>query len=190
MFPTTHDIVPETLDFCLEVLGNLLAAGNNVLVVSKPHLVCVRALCGRFAALATPNPNDSNLRLRFTIGSDNDEVLHFWEPGAPSFQERLECLQLAHSRGFSTSISMEPLLDPANAVALVRRLLPFVTDALWLGLMNRAAERCVFETPEQATRLRDLLAAYKSPVLEEIREALKSEPKVRWKYEMRRRLGL
>lgn len=101
MFPTTHDIVPGTLEFCLTALGNLLKAGNRVLVVSKPHLECVKAIGERFADYVTPSPNDSVLELRFTIGTDNERLLKFWE-NAPSFEERFQCLKYAFERGFAT----------------------------------------------------------------------------------------
>src|SRR5271157_6268802 len=42
MFPSSHDITPVTLDHCIEFLDMLLSAGNNVLLVSKPHLECVK----------------------------------------------------------------------------------------------------------------------------------------------------
>ena len=42
MFPTSHDITPGNIDACLVVLKKLLAAGNDVLLVSKPHLECIR----------------------------------------------------------------------------------------------------------------------------------------------------
>ena len=42
MFPSSHDITPNNLDACLTVLKNLLVVGNRVLVVSKPHLECIK----------------------------------------------------------------------------------------------------------------------------------------------------
>jgi Phage integrase family len=48
MFPSTHDITPYYLPTYIKTLDNLLKAGNNVLIVSKPHLECVQELCGTF----------------------------------------------------------------------------------------------------------------------------------------------
>ena len=45
MFPTTHDLTPEVLPVALTVLRNLLAAGNQVLIVSKPHRAVIRTIC-------------------------------------------------------------------------------------------------------------------------------------------------
>lgn len=86
MFPTQHDIVPATLDACLIVLGKLLVVGNEVLVVSKPHLPCIKAICEKFSA------HKNKLIFRFTIGATDDAILSFWEPGAPLFSERLGVL--------------------------------------------------------------------------------------------------
>ena len=39
MFPSSHDITPEHLDKSITMIANILKSGNQVLVVSKPHLV-------------------------------------------------------------------------------------------------------------------------------------------------------
>lgn len=45
MFPTAHDITPDNIDASVLVLRRMLAAGNDVLIVSKPHAKCVRRIC-------------------------------------------------------------------------------------------------------------------------------------------------
>jgi len=45
MFPSSHDISPNNLDLSLSVLNNLLQGGNEVLVVTKPHLEVVEKIC-------------------------------------------------------------------------------------------------------------------------------------------------
>jgi DNA repair photolyase len=137
MFPTAHDIVPEILDDCVTVLKKVLAVGNTVLVVSKPHLECVERL------LEELSPWKGQVTFRFTIGSDDDEILSLWEPGAPGFNERLSCLKLAFEDGWTTSVSAEPMLDPDNIDRLVEKLAPFVSETLWIGKMNKMRNRCV-----------------------------------------------
>jgi hypothetical protein len=44
-FPSSHDIFPEILDPYLFVLGKLLRAGNEVLIVTKPNIECISAIC-------------------------------------------------------------------------------------------------------------------------------------------------
>ncbi len=51
MFPTAHDITPDNFDHCLIVLSNMLKSGNNVLVVSKPHLAPFLSIMAFVAAV-------------------------------------------------------------------------------------------------------------------------------------------
>jgi len=94
MFPSTHDITPNNLDACLTVLDKLLAAGNNVLIVSKPHLDCIRAICDSFQHYRDlfNVVGDDHCRykmlFRFSIGACNDQILSYWEPNAPTYSER------------------------------------------------------------------------------------------------------
>lgn len=53
MFPTTHDITPGNKEACLAALHTLLAAGNQVLVVTKPHLAIMRDLADTAAGAIT-----------------------------------------------------------------------------------------------------------------------------------------
>jgi len=147
MFPTTHDICPEILDKALSTLQNLLDAKNEVLVVTKPHLECVVAICEKFK-------DNKNLSFRFTIGSSNNDILQTWEPGATLFEERFECLQHAFGLGFSTSISIEPILDVFGVESLVETLKPFVTDTIWLGKMNRVSSRSYDIDPSEIERIK------------------------------------
>ena len=104
-------------------------------MVSKPHLRCIEELCRDL------RPYRDRLLFRFTITARNAAILRFWEPQAPTYAERLACLELAFRQGFATSVSVEPMLDTADVVAMVDELQPFVTHSIWLGKMNRIAER-------------------------------------------------
>lgn len=129
MFPTSHDITPEVMEECFTVLGKLLAAGNEVLVTTKPHFAVITALTRRF------HDYRDLVQFRFTITSMDDKVLAAWEPGAPGFKERRAALHLAFTRGWKTSVSIEPCLDK-DPTALVENLRPHVTESIWLGVMN------------------------------------------------------
>ena len=63
-------------------------------------------------------------------------MLSLFEPNAPGYQERKAALQYAYEHGFQTSVSVEPMLDPVHIDDLIADLLPFVTDAIWIGKMN------------------------------------------------------
>lgn len=121
MFPTTHDITEVNLHPCLAVLGKLLRSGNTVLIVSKPH----REVTVQLAAAL--EQYKSQITFRFSIGSASADVLRAWEPGAPSFEERLEALRLVHAAGFVTSVSCEPMLDQRIDL-VVEAVRPYVTD--------------------------------------------------------------
>lgn len=84
-------------------------AGNEILFVSKPHLEYILAIYYEF------EDYKNNILFRFTIGSVNDETLHFWEPGAASFDERIASLKFAYDTGYQTSISCSPTHHPRAA---------------------------------------------------------------------------
>ena len=129
MFPTSHDITIESLDGCLKVLKKLLDTDNEILITSKPKFSCIKIICDEFSQ------KKDLIQFRFTITSLNNELLSFWEPNAPSFDERLKSLEYAYSRGYKTSISIEPFLDE-NPYPLVDTLIPYVTESIWIGKMN------------------------------------------------------
>ncbi len=87
MFPTSHDITDCNVDDCLSELAKMLQAGNEVLIVSKPHRDVVVRMIAELA------PFRRLITFRFSIGSASSEVLSRWEPGAPGFDERLESLR-------------------------------------------------------------------------------------------------
>lgn len=129
MFPTSHDIYSSNLVVCLDVLDKLLKSGNEVLITTKPEDYCIEEICDEFQQYK------DQIQFRFTIGSTNDNVLKKWEPNAPSFDERVSALKGAYFEGFKTSISIEPYLDnfPHEVIEEVE---PFVTETIWLGIMN------------------------------------------------------
>jgi len=93
MFPTSHDITPLNINECSSVLQKLLHSGNEVLIVTKPHLSCIQTLCKDLQLYKM------KVMFRFTIGSADDSVLSFWEPEAPPFKERIASLKWAYGQG-------------------------------------------------------------------------------------------
>ena len=152
MFPSSHDITPENLTNSIKFLKKLLNQDNEILIVTKPHLVVIKTICKEFKAYK------NKILFRFTIGSNNSETLKFWEPNAPDYEERKQCLIYAYKKGFSTSVSCEPMLDD-NIIELVEELTPFVTNSIWLGKMNFLLRRLNMngindlETIEKAKKL-------------------------------------
>lgn len=184
MFPTSHDITPRFLDECVTVLRKLLAAGNEVLIVSKPHLECVQRLCQELAAYK------EKVIFRFTIGAMDDELLRYWEPGAPAFAERLAALKHAHEQGFRTSVSAEPMLDVPHAVELYEALIPYVTDTIWFGKMNDVRRRVAVQTPEDEVAVRRIEENQTDERIVELYQRLKDNPKIQWKDSFKAVVGL
>jgi len=125
---------------------------------------------------------DKALLFRFTIGTMDDQTAKFWEPGAPSISERMDCLKLALKSGYATSVSCEPLLGGhGTAVLLVDALESLVTDTIWIGKLNQprrrvdCTDRAVFERVqaiEHMQRDSEMLRLY---------DDLQDNKKVRWK---------
>ena len=134
MFPTSHDITDESLSNCLTLLKKLFNSGNEILVTTKPRSKCIKVICKNFLE------NKELVQFRFTITSKNSNLLKFWEPGAPSFEERYESLKYAFHQGFKTSISIEPFLDK-DPFELVEILMPFATESIWIGKMNYISKK-------------------------------------------------
>jgi len=143
MFPSSHDIVEDStiLNGCFTVLSKLLEAGNEVLITSKPLLTVVSRIIEQFEMFK------DQIQFRFTITSVNPELLAFWEPNAPDYDERKRSLKLAFSNGFKTSVSVEPFLD-MNPSSLIHDLLPYVTESIWVGPMNYLRRNNLPETDE------------------------------------------
>ena len=186
MFPTAHDITDRNIDECLTVLGRMLAAGNNLLIVSKPRLCCVERLCQELA------PYRSQIVFRFSIGSTDDTVLSYWEPGAPSFKDRLAALQRAYAQDFETSVSGEPMLD-GDPDALITAVHPFVTDSIWLGKVNRLRSILPLNCPrnaEAARRGEALVALQSDKAIRALYARHRRDPKIKWKDSIKAVVGL
>lgn len=139
MLPSSHDITPGNIDIAVEVVDRLLGSGNELLIVTKPHIDCIRRL------MAVAKTRSEQVKFRFTIGSSSSAVLKLWEPGAPDFNERREAVKEAFEAGFSTSISCEPLLDD-KFDELYEKIHMYVTDCIWVGKMNMARKRVMANT--------------------------------------------
>lgn len=184
MFPVTHDITPVTLDACVKVLAKLLDVGNTVLTTTKPRLDCVKTICDKFMT------QKSQIIWRFTVGAYDNELLKYWEPKAPAFEERLASIKYAFKKGYRTSISCEPLLDPDNVVELFAKLAPYVTDTLWVGKLRKAEQRVLVKTQRDKQMLAKLLAGQTDAKVFEVYELLKDHPKICWKDSYKQTLGL
>jgi len=176
MFPTTHDITPKYLPAYRVHLYNLLEAGNKVLVVSKPNFESIRVICSEFSSYR------DNMMFRFTIGCLDAENMRHWEPGAPPIEERLQCLKHAFEQGYTTSVSVEPMLGGRyEAVKLYHLLEPFITHEIWFGKMNNIGGLKSSEIPEMAQKATELIALQSDDEILELVAILNGLAKVKWK---------
>jgi len=185
MLPSTHDITPNTVDLACEVISSSLSVGNKLLIVSKPHLSCIKQL------IPVVIPYADQVMFRFTIGSCDNNILKYWEPGAPSFEERLDCLKTCHAEGFNTSVSAEPMLDTKTAT-LIESLRPYVTDAIWVGKPNMLLERICMNggTTAQVEAGVQLLRDLSNDYVMGLYNTYKADPLVKWKESVKKIVGI
>ena len=176
MFPTTHDISPFYLPVALDCLKKLLAKGNKVLIVSKPHMICVEAMCREL------EPWKNNILFRFTIDTSDSKLAKFWEPNAPSIEERVNCLRYSFDNGFSTSVSMEPILGSVeDTFETFRMMEDLVTDKIWVGKMNKINARVKKSSPEIAAKCEETTTNQTDDKILWLVNAFKDNPKIEWK---------
>jgi len=184
MFPTTHDIRPENADANLTVIDGLLSSGNDLLIVSKPHLQVIETICSRFALFAP------QVMFRFTVGTLDEDLAGFWEPNAPAPAERLAALEHAHRCGIATSVSAEPLLDVHHVTDLVEAVAPFTTHSVWIGKMNEARARTDGQVDPDDPHLAAIEAGQTDEAVRAVAAAVGDHPLVRFKDSYKRTLGL
>lgn len=186
MFPTTHDITPTNLSACIQILINVLAPGNEGVIVTKPHFECIKALCQVLPLFK------NNFVLRFTIGSSNPDTLKFWEPGAPDFEERYTSLKYAHWKGYQTSVSCEPMLDD-NVEDVLEWVLPYVTETIWIGKPNMLKTRLSMnghKDHETMARADELMQSLSDQYIWDLYAEYKDNQKIRWKDSIKKVVGI
>jgi hypothetical protein len=188
----------------MTVLDKLLVAGNDVLIVSKPHLECIGKICQAFGHYRddfkivkcdgqTGIIDESRLHrivFRFTIGAVDDQILNFWEPKAPSYEERKAALKYAFDAGFQTSVSAEPMLDAGNIDLLIADLMPFITDSFWIGEMNHVGRFSKYAGPQIRDEVNRITAGQTEAALQEIYDRYKDHPMIKWKNGIKKTLRL
>ena len=184
MFPTNHDLVPEVFAECRIVLQYLLAAGNTVILVSKPHFQCIKPLVDTLGAYK------ERLIFRFTIGCTSQTLLNYWEPAAPSLSERIRCLRYAFEHGYRTSVSAEPVLDWDHLDDLVEKLAPITNESLWIGMMNFRSYFPTIKTNEDKLMHDSIKKGHTKEQLQSVFNRHKGNPLIRWKSSIAKILGI
>jgi DNA repair photolyase len=183
MFPSSHDLfdLPKYEDACFSVLEKLLSSGNDVLITTKPRLVIIKKIEKEFCEYK------EQIQFRFTITSVNNDLLQFWEPNAPLFEERLKSLRFAFKKGYKTSVSIEPFLD-YDLKPLIVAISPSVTESIWLGIMNYIPRKNIHKN--EIRFYNSIRGNYVEEHLKEIHDTFNELPKIRWKDSIKKKLQL
>lgn len=186
MYPSSHDITPKYFEEHRNTILKLLKAGNNLLLVSKPHRNLVKKL------VFDLKDYKDKVVFRFSIGSLNDDTLKFWEPMAPSITERIESLEIAFKAGFKTSVSCEPVLD-AETKNLVNAIYPFINDSIWIGkpnfLLRRLKVNGYKENSQTYKKGEILLSKLNDEYFIYLEKRLEKYELVKWKESVKKILG-
>lgn len=183
MFPSAHDVTKHNWAACRKQVENILESGDDVLLVTKAKL----APLSNALAWSVCTPYKKRIEVRVTMGTCVDRILRFWEPGAPTFGERLEALEWAHKAGFRTSVSAEPVLDPCPMV-MIAQVLHAVSGDVWIGRARHLVQRVAMNCPGDAVALdaaRRLEELWDDARVLRLYDRLKAEPWVKWKDSMR-----
>ena len=189
IFPGRHEVRPANLQPCGEMIGSLLAAGCQVVVCTRASFRCVAALCHVLQR------KTDLLAFRVCLGSADDNLLGFWEPGTPSVQERVEALEYAQRVGFQTSVAIDPILDTtvAGIARTIETVSPYVTDTVWLGTLHNLfyALACNgWGDAETCGRAHELAALLSPWYGNEIRGLTRKYPRVRLSSALEAKLSL
>ena len=184
MFPTTHDITRRNVGVCEEVIIHLLTAGNTLLIVSKPHPEVIGRLCQTLREWV------DKIQFRFTIGSRRNSVLSYWEPHAPTYEERKSSLTIAHKAGYETSVSVEPMLDSPDIEGLVGEVEPVTTGSIWLGKMNSIGSRVSVGNASDRERIAAIRSGQTDEKIRSIHAKLRTNTKIKWKESIKEVVGI
>jgi DNA repair photolyase len=155
-----------------------------VLVVSKPHLECIEKICASLLDFK------SQILFRFTIGAFDDRIQSYWEPNAPAYNERKQCLIHAHQAGFQTSVSVEPMLDSMNIDILIGELLPYVTHSIWIGKMNHLERLGKGSDMVLQQAIEKIKRGQTDSIIKSIYKRHKDNRLIRWKAEIKKVVDL
>lgn len=82
---------------------------------------------------------DADVELGITVCFVDDAMRQEWEPNAAPVEERFKILEEAHDAGIRTWVSLEPVIDPDQALAVIRKVAPHV-DFWKVGKLNHMKE--------------------------------------------------
>lgn len=109
MHPSMHDIFEDTVKDTIVAVKHMLEANINVLIVTKPRIKVIKSLIKAFPNNKSGQPR---IKFRFSISTNDDDQIAFWEENAPRYNERDQSLKIAYKLGYGVGVSCEPFLLP------------------------------------------------------------------------------
>ena len=94
----------------------------------------------------------------------------------------------AYDNGFTTSVSIEPMVDADNVTDLVSAVLPYVTETIWIGKMNYLG-RIKIDSDEIKAAVERVRETQTDERILTTYEALRNNPQIRWKDSVRKVLA-
>lgn len=193
IFPTSHDIFWFNKRICLNFLKKLInpkrLVFNDVLIVTKPRYDVIKYLCEKFEEMEHFDKIKKAIQFRFTITTQNENLIKFWEGNSPLFPERKKALKYTIDNEWENSIVIEPYLDPIEQlIKLVDVLQPHTTGRIWVGHMNRIKRKGLLE--EEEPYYRDIRRNCSHRQLTHIIRLLKDYPKIRYKGSIVKKINL
>jgi DNA repair photolyase len=82
-----------------------------------------------------PKYQHNGWTLATTIIFLDEQLREKWEPGAPTIASRIDAMRDANAAGIATWISIEPVVDPEEAIAVIREIKPYV-GKIKVGKLN------------------------------------------------------
>ena len=115
---------------------------RQALLILERHALRVQVLTK--GGKRSMNDFDILVRNRWKFGSTiifrSEKLREEWEPGAASIADRIETIREAHRQGIFTWVSVEPVVDAAEALMVMQELRDIVD--LWkVGKLNHDKER-------------------------------------------------
>jgi DNA repair photolyase len=142
---------PRPILFCFmsdpfqsHMAGRLTAAALRICAEHDLTATVLTKNPGRALDLAEEHLRRPGWSLGTTICFMSEQLRAEWEPGAPPICSRTADLAHAHAHRIRTWISIEPVIDPAAALAVIDTCYPFV-DYWKVGKLNHfpAIERTI-----------------------------------------------
>lgn len=111
---------------------------RHVLQISKMYHLNTKILtkgCAKLIRRDFKLMKQANTQLGITLCFYDDKMRQEWEPYASSIFDRLALLEEAHELGIYTWVSLEPVINPQQALAVIKNAAPFV-DFWKIGKLN------------------------------------------------------